>query len=221
MFHCLILFNIGSFYLFDLKGSTFFLGNWSWQCLLIFEGFFHNCLTFNSWRPFQTFCFKDGRFWLCSRGCKGVKTLQGITFNPKSNVHVEHTWLCSLRAICTLCDQRSCGMPTCGPTIDSWSLRKLKNVIYCGNHHYLWIIHPYWLVWSDFNEEIENKVSPIQASASNTIKWNMEQKTWSQGLRNRLGAKHDLIYKHGIKWHNIMFKLPYWEIGVTSQNCKF
>jgi hypothetical protein len=109
---------------------------------------------------------------------------------------------------------------TCGPTTDSQSSRKLKKVIYCGSHHYMPIIHPYWLVWSDFNEKIENKFSPIQVSASNTIKWDMEQKTWLQGLRNRLGAKRDLVYKHGIKWHNIMFKLPYWEISVASQNCK-
>ncbi len=134
---------------------------------------------------------------------------------------MEHIWLSRLRVICKLCDQRSCWMPTCGLTTNFQSSRKLKNVIYCGSHHYLPITHPCWLVWNDFNEEIENKVSPIQVSASNTIKWDMEQKTWLEGLRNRLGAKHDLVYKHGIKWHNIKFKLPYWEIGIASQNCKF
>lgn len=48
-----------------------------------------------------------------------------------------------------------------------------------------------------------------------------EQRTWLQGSRNRIGAKQDPVHKNGIKQHNIMFKLPYWEVILVSQNIKF
>ncbi len=51
------------------KGSTFFLGSWSWKCLSIFEGFFHDYHTFDSCRPFQTFCLKNKHLRLCIRHC--------------------------------------------------------------------------------------------------------------------------------------------------------
>jgi hypothetical protein len=56
--HCTLFHNGDPFYSFDKKRSTFFLGSWSWKCLLIFEGFFHDCPTFDSCRPFQPFVFK-------------------------------------------------------------------------------------------------------------------------------------------------------------------
>jgi hypothetical protein len=47
------------------------------------------------------------------------------------------------------------------------------------------------------------------------------EKARLQGLRNRAGAKQDRVHKHGIKQHNIMFKLPYWEVSLVSQNIEF
>ncbi len=65
MLHCSLFYNSGSFYSFDSKGSTFFMGSWSKKCLPIFEGFFHNCPTLDTCRSYKTFCFGNEHFWFC------------------------------------------------------------------------------------------------------------------------------------------------------------
>jgi hypothetical protein len=57
---------------------------------------------------------------------------------------------------------------------------------------------------------------PMQVVVSKIIKWGEECKAWLQCRKNGAGAKEDLVHKHGIKQHSIMFKLPYWEISSLS-----
>ncbi len=112
------------------------------------------------------------------------------------------------------------GCPPCGLAIESWSFKKLKNIIYYGNR-YLPRSHPFRWAQNAFNGEIENKVAPQWVTASETIRWGKEQKTWLQSARNKAGAKYDLVHRRGIKWHNIMFKLPYWKVSRANQNIEF
>jgi hypothetical protein len=155
---------------------------------------------------------------------KGVPTFgthQGATFNLKAmsmwSIHEFLTY--GLFVGCVT--EGFVGCPPCGPTTKSRSFKKFKKVVYCGNHCYLPRNHPYLRAWGDFNGETWNRVRPIHVTTTNTIKCGKEWKTWLQGLRNRIGAKQDLIHKHGIKQHNIMFKLPCWEVSLVSQNIDF
>jgi hypothetical protein len=75
---------------------------------------------------------------------------------------------------------------------------------------------PYWQTHIVFNGETKNRVVPMQVTTSNFIKWGKEWETWLQGPQNRVGSKHDHVHKHDIKWHNIVFKLLYWEV----KHCK-
>jgi len=63
-------------------------------------------------------------------------------------------------------------------------------------------------------------MAPMRGVALDIIKWGKECKAWLQGHKNKVGAKEDLVHKHGIKQHNIMFKLPlpYWEVSSLNQN---
>jgi len=66
-----------------------------------------------------------------------------------------------------------------------------------------------------------NTIVPIQVVASNIVKWGEEHKAWLQCHKNGASAKEDIVHKHGIKRHNIMLKLPYWEISSLNQNIEF
>ncbi len=132
----------------------------------------------------------------------------------ESYVYVEYTWLISLWIVCKMCFQRSCGMPILWPNYKSSFFKEMKE------NDLLWesaLSTPYQQVHTTFNGETKNMVAFVQLIASNIVKLGKEQKTWLQGPWNKVGSKHDLVHKHGIKWHNIMFKLLYWEVSITSQ----
>jgi hypothetical protein len=61
-------------------------------------------------------------------------------------------------------------------------------------------------------------MAPMQVVALDIIKLGRECKAWLQGHKNKVGAQEDLMPKHGIKQHSIMFKLPYWEVSSLSHN---
>jgi hypothetical protein len=61
-------------------------------------------------------------------------------------------------------------------------------------------------------------MAPMQVVALDIVKWGKECKFWLQCRINRVGAKEDPMHKHGIKRHNIVFKLPYWEVSSLGQN---
>jgi hypothetical protein len=69
-----------------------------------------------------------------------------------------------------------------------------------------------------FQWGIENKTAPMRVVTLDIIKWGRECKAWLQGHKNRFDAKNDLVHKHSIKQHSIMFKLPYWEVHSHGQN---
>jgi hypothetical protein len=81
------------------------------------------------------------------------------------------------------------GCPPCGLAIDFHSSKKLKKMIFCGNHWYLPKSHPYWRNKNTFNGETEMKGPFTWVFASNIVKWVEEWKLWLQGPRNRVRAK--------------------------------
>jgi uncharacterized protein (DUF486 family) len=48
------------------------------------------------------------------------------------------------------------------------------------------------------------------------IQWGTKQELWLQGPRNKIGSKLDHVHKLNIKWVNIMFQPPYWEVRIVG-----
>ncbi len=125
-------------------------------------------------------------------------TLFFIVIQFKGYVHLEHPWLSSLWAIYGMCYQRFYRMPTL------WPNYKITIFILVG--------------LKSFNGEMENRVVHVWVTTLDTMKWGKEWEVWLQGPWNGSSSKHDHLHKHGIKWHSIMFKLPYWEVSLFQPN---
>jgi hypothetical protein len=78
--------------------------------------------------------------------------------------------------------------------------------------------HPYWRVQVAFNGQIENKFAPSEVSTTEFLRRVEECETWLSRKSNASKDKEDPIHIHGVERKNIIFSLPYWQVGVSSTN---
>ncbi len=84
--------------------------------------------------------------------------------------------------------------PPCGATTESWSLKKLKKMVYYGTCGYLPQNHPYKRAKMAFDGKTKIRVAPIWMSSITTI-----VREEASNPLNRTRGKLDPWHKHGIK----------------------